>query len=124
MNLNKIKTCTTRVVYHTKMNHVAVISTSVIRPDGVGHRLPTLRSTIKHPGTRVLTRHFHSVGPSLRLAMLIRCLGSRHVPRLLSDTGFSFIISTVSAMTPGYCLVCGILRHHLPVIDDVKTNTG
>lgn len=124
INLNKMNTCTTRVVYHTKIKQVAVMSTSAIRPAGLGHRLPTLRSALKVPGTGVLRTEFGSVGPRLRLGILPIFLGSRGVPRLLSTTQCSFVISTVSALDPGYCLVCRTLRHHVGVMSDVKTNTG
>lgn len=124
MKLNNMNTCTTRVVYHTKIKQVAVISTSAIRPAGVGHRLPTLRSALKRGGTRVLTSHFESVGPTLRLEILPMFLGSRGVPRLLSSTTCSFIISTVSALTPGYRLVTRDVGQRVGVISDVKTKTG
>lgn len=100
------------------------MSTSVMRPAGVGHRLPTARTALNVRGTGILRTHFESVGPRVRLAMLPICLGSKGVPRLLSTTHCSFVISTVSAVDPGYCLVCRTLRQHVGVVSDVNTKTG
>lgn len=124
IKLKNIKTCTTRRVYHTKVNRVAVISTSAIGRDGVGHRLPTLRSALKVPGTRIMTHHLLSVGPHLGLNILGRFLHSRQARRMLSTAQCSFIISTVSSLDPGMFLLCRTCREGVPIISSVNTKTG
>lgn len=100
VNTNKLNSPITLCLTTTKINHVKLISNSVISLDGLRHRVVRAATQIGRPGIRSTTTTVHRLGPSIAISACCRLISTGGVTNLVRTC--SLIVRTASGFTTGF----------------------
>ena len=101
------------------VGHLTLVDADTVQPSNINRQLPALHSTVGQEKTNVLSRRFRDINPELDITVRAEYLTETHIPALLDDTRFDFIVDAIDTITPKCCLISEAWRRRIPIVSSM-----